>query len=775
MFELLFVHPVWAYRAGKLAFASAWPRWLLLLLIVAAIAVVVATLWRRRFLGLPRLLLLGGLQVALAALVIAMVWRPVLNVERVRDRQNVLAVVLDTSASMAHSDDAIDGQSRLQNALDALKAGPLDSMAETFELRYFTLGSSLSPLESLEALPPPAAQTRIGDALLNVMQTAGSVPLAGIVLVSDGAENARSLSEANLRTLASFGVPVHAVGVGPENIDNDLELTSVELPASVAPGAIVTADVNLRHSARAATTTRLRVYDSDALLAARELKLDPSVGAEGVTRVRVEFPAGAAGVRDLRFVLDPLPDERNQINNERRHVLNVPARRRNILYLEGEPRWEYKFIRRAVEGERSLRLVSVVRTTQNKLYRQGVSGPDELAEGLPLTAKELFAYDAIIIGSYEAPAFTHAQHELLKEFVDRRGGSILFLAGRNGLGDGGWGSSPVAQVLPIHLPAKRGDDFLQASVYAQLTDYGLEAPALRFDADRAKNAEQWGGLPPLANYQRLGSLRPGAVVLLEGAIQSDADRAEGRRTARQTLPLLVWQRYGRGSAFVLATASTQRWQMSLPSEDQRHEIFWRQLLYALADHAPEAARIDTDRLVYLDDKSVHIDAELRDENYEALAPKSGAQSSVAEVTITTDQGATVTLPMQPAVADSSPQGRLTAEFEAEAPGLYQVELTARGGDDRILTASTAFRRDDNVVEHFGLRQHRATLERIAAETSGRYWRLDELAALGAAIPYTKSGIVERQMLDLWNLPVVFLLLLALKVGEWLLRLKWGTL
>jgi hypothetical protein len=117
-------------------------------------------------------------------------------------------------------------------------------------------------------------------------------------------------------------------------------------------------------------------------------------------------------------------------------------------------------------------------------------------------------------------------------------------------------------------------------------------------------------------------------------------------------------------------------------------------------------------------------------------------------------------------------------MNAEATGLYKVEVTARVGsksEPQTLSASTAFRRDDNIVEHFDSRQQRAVLQRIANDTSGRYWRIDQLAALSAAIPYTKSGIVERQMLDLWNLPIVFLLLMMLKLGEWLLRLKWGTL
>jgi hypothetical protein len=80
-----------------------------------------------------------------------------------------------------------------------------------------------------------------------------------------------------------------------------------------------------------------------------------------------------------------------------------------------------------------------------------------------------------------------------------------------------------------------------------------------------------------------------------------------------------------------------------------------------------------------------------------------------------------------------------------------------------------------VLEHFGTRQNRSLLERVAASTGGRYWRLDDLDGLADAMRYSKAGIVERQTLDLWNLPLIFLLLLALKATEWLLRYKWRTL
>jgi uncharacterized membrane protein len=754
VFELLFVHPWWAYRAGKLTLASGWPHWLLILAIVAACVAIVLSLRRRLHLGLPRLLLLGGLQMALALVLLTLLWRPALNVERVRDRQNVLAVVVDNSASMMQRDLGPDAASRLQSAIGALQGGPLQTLAETFELRFFSFDGAATPVPNLESLPAPGNQSRLGDALRNVMQTAGSVPMAGVVLLTDGAENGHSLSETGLRELAAYGVPVHTVGIGPERLDNDLELDSVDLPSSVAPNATVTAEVTIRHSKAAAT--RLRIYDADALLAARELRLpakSPSESGPGyATTVRVEFPSKEAGVRDLRFTLDPIEGESNTINNTRRRVLNVPSARREILYVEGEPRWEFKFIRRAVENERSLRLASVVRTTQNKFYRQGVSSAEELSSGFPTTAQELFAYDALVIGSYEAVAFSVAQHQLLKDFVDKRGGGLLLLAGRNGLADGGWGTAAVAETLPTHLNPKKVTEFSQTPVKAQLTNYGAESTAMRFDADPARNIESWQGLPDLANYQKVGPLKPGAVVLLE--------------TAKTREPLLVWQRFGRGSTFILATASTQRWQMSLPAEDQRHEIFWRQLLHAVADQAPQAATLSSDRSSYDDEPGVRLTADLRETDFEPAA------DAKVELLVTPERGESFVQTMQPAVDG---KGRYTAAIDATGTGLYKVELTARTAKGQVLGSSTAFRRDDNVVEQFGSYQHRAVLERLAAETNGRYWKLDELSKLARAIPYSKSGIVERQTLDLWNLPIVFLFLMALKLGEWLLRLKWGTL
>jgi uncharacterized membrane protein len=746
MFELLFTHPLWAYRTGVFAFASAWPLWLLVVSIVVAVVLIVATLWRRRQLGWRLLVPVGILQSLLAAAILCLLWRPVLNVERVRDRENVLAVAIDASASMAYGD---EDRSRLQEVAGALQNGALAKLEDTFEVRLFSFAQTTTPLDSLESIPAPGPQTRIGDSLVQVLQSAGSVPLAGVVLFSDGAENGGSLSEERLTELASYGVPIHTVGVGPEQIAGDLELERLEVPSSAPVGSTVTAQVGIRHEG--AAKTRLRVYDQQTIVAARDIELPADTTATNLT---IDLPAGEPGTHELRFTLDALDGERNTINNTRTRVVDVPATRRNILYVEGEPRWEYKFVRRAAERDRALRLASVVHTTPNKYYRQGIDTAGELADGFPATAAELFAYDAVVIGSYEAATLRPEQHRLLKEFVDHRGGSVLMLAARHGMASGGWQNAAIAQTLPAQLAGRQIMGLVQRPVRAQPTLYGAQSPILRFDPDPKRNADRWKNLPVLADYQALGKLKPGAIVLLEG----NADRAR--------MPLLLWQHYGRGATFLLATASTVRWQMQLPPQDETHEVFWRQLLHAISATAPPRASIEPERLAYDDERNVRLVAELHNERFEPINDAS------VELRIAPQTEPEFTQPMQPS---GQGDGRYVAGIDAASAGLYRIEMTARAGGREVGSATTHVLRNDGVAEHFATNQHRAVLERLAAMTGGRYWKLSELDGLAAAIPYSKAGVVERQTLDLWNLPAVFLLLLLLKLSEWLLRLRRGRL
>jgi len=331
------------------------------------------------------------------------------------------------------------------------------------------------------------------------------------------------------------------------------------------------------------------------------------------------------------------------------------------------------------------------------------------------------------------------------------------LGGRRGLADGGWGLTSVAEILPVELPELDAPSFVRAPVRAVLTDAGERALMTRFESDDAANRAAWDSLPELADFQYVGAVKPAADVLLS------AEVANG-----DLQPLLVHQRYGLGNVFVLATGGTWRWQMQMPYEDEHHEIFWRQMLQALVTGAAQRITLSTDRAFYADQQTVRLRAELRDAAFEP--------DTTSEVTVRAihASGAEETVTMTP---EPGQPGVYTASYEAPVPGIYRFEATAvdTDGEPAASSARVAVRREDGVAEHFHLQQDRAALERLAAATGGRYFGVDDLDGLAEAISFSDAGVVERQLLALWNMPILFLLLAALKAGEWLLRLRWGRL
>ncbi len=185
--------------------------------------------------------------------------------------------------------------------------------------------------------------------------------------------------------------------------------------------------VSFHQRGYAGQKSTLTVRDGDKVLASREITFasDGKIQTENLLLQRGLRRRKAASVLDRAS-----PGEENRANNSVTRLVNVESAKRRILYVEGEPRWEYKFIRRAEDDDRIVQVVSMLRTTENKIYRQGIDDPQELADGFPARGEDLFGYQGLIIGSVEAGYFTLPQQELIREFVDRRGGGVLFLGGR---------------------------------------------------------------------------------------------------------------------------------------------------------------------------------------------------------------------------------------------------------------------------------------------------------------------------------------------------------
>ena len=272
-----------------------------------------------------------------------------------------------------------------------------------------------------------------------------------MVLLSDGSDNAGGVDTATLAGPQGPQVPIHTVGFGREQIDHDVELIDVQTPASAFANSRVVAQVSFRQRGFAGKKAKVSIRDGNTVLAMRR----------GLTRLGriapdrvVDFPKRQRRRPHDGGIHRPVPGEENTGNNRMLRVMDVDAAKPRILYVEGEPRWEFKFIRRAMDEDQTIQLVTLLRATQNKNYRQGIADPKELDEGFPSKREELFGYSGLVIGSVEANWMTTSQHEMIRDFVDKRGGGVLFLGGRFGLSDGGYNKEPFTDLLPVTLPAR---------------------------------------------------------------------------------------------------------------------------------------------------------------------------------------------------------------------------------------------------------------------------------------------------------------------------------
>jgi uncharacterized membrane protein len=751
MFEWLFKYPAAVFAKGHFVLLGTWPRWILALLIVLAGAGLGLLIWSRLSQLTPRMRswragVIWLLQFCLAVLLLLLLWQPAITVAELKPQQNVIAVLVDDSRSMSIAD---SGSTREADAVRALQNGVLSSLQKNFQTRLYTFDTHISRISNLAQIQPRAPATRIGDSLKELVDETSDLPVGAVLLMTDGADNSGGIGRATIAALRARRIPVHTVGFGAEHMSHDVEIEDASIAARALANSRMAATVTFQQDGFAGQKTTLSVRDGGKLLASRDVTLAGDGKSQSETLL---LNAGDAGAKALTFSIAPLPGETNTANNAITRLVNVVANKRRILYVEGEPRWEYKFIRRAEVDDPIVEIASMLRTTENKIYRQGIENPQELADGFPTDAKTLFQYQGLIIGSVESGYFTPAQQDLIRQFVDRRGGGLLMLAGRFALADGGWSGSPVAQALPVVLP-DHNKTFHRLPATVELTAAGKQSLICRLTDDPNANAERWKKLPYLMDYQEAGTPKPGAVVLADL-------KADGRE-----LPLLITQNYGLGRVAVMATSGTWRWQMSLPAGDPTHTMFWQQLLRWLVADTPGHVVATVPSQVLFDNGRTKLTAQVRDIDY---LP---ATDATVQAHIIGPDGMAATVNMTP-VPDSP--GTFQADWNAEKPGSYLAEVVAQRGGQDIGRDDITFQRMDGVAEDFHTEQNRALLEQLASETGGSYWRPQNLSRLAGQIPYSEAGITVRDTKPLWSMPIIFFVLLLLLFGEWILRRKWGV-
>ncbi|HYA16825.1 MAG TPA: glutamine amidotransferase [Bryobacteraceae bacterium] len=743
----MFKYPPAIFAKGKFVLLSPWPVWLLILLVVAAGAGLFWNMRQRHgILNTVRSTAIWLAQTALFAILLLMLWHPAISVARLRPQENVVAVLLDHSRSMGIAD---DGKPRLTRAEEVLENDLIPELKKRFQVSLYAFGRDAVRIEDTKNLAADDNATRIGDSLKHIAAEAGTMPLGAIVLLTDGGDNTGGVDRDTIAQLRQLKVPVDTIGFGPDHFAKDIEIADVAAPARALPQSKVSARVAIRQHGFSGAKVKLMVRENGHPIAQQmvDLKDNPEQSET------ILFNAGAKGAHTFQIGIEPVEGEQNPLNNFMVRLVNVDAKKMRILYTEGEPRWEYKFVRRAIVDydDPAIDLSGMVRTTQNKTYYQ-VARPGELQNGFPAKVEELFGYDGIIIGSQEANDFTPQQQQMIHDFADRRGGGVLFLGGRFSLSDGGYGNTPMAEMMPVRLMPEK--TFSRNFANIMLTQAGEDSPITRLADDRAANEARWKKMPEVANYAVVGTPKPGAVVLMEVA-----------EANHHPTPLLAIQNFGRGRVGVFATGGSWRWKMLQDHKDTTHAQFWQQLMRWLVSDTPGEVVSSTPRQVLSDETKVPFRVNVRDKTYE---PVSGA---AVQTTIVRPDGGSETFDLKP---DPLEPGTYTGEYTAEKPGTYVAETSAKQDKTDLGADTLTFRREDGVAENFGAAQNRDLLEKLAADTGGNYYAPADAKKLPDEVGVSEAGISAHDNLDLWDMPAVFLLVILIRGGEWLLRRKWGV-
>ena len=794
VFAFLFKYRPAVFEKGDFAFGS--PTSVIVLLLVGALIGVPAVLTYAAVRGKSTRRdrwILGALRGAAIVVLLFCLFRPMLLLSGAVPQRNYVGVLIDDSRSMQIADvDA--GDARPQTRADVVRhlvAGPdsaiRKALGDRFLVRYFRFSAAAQRIVSPESVTFSGGQTRIGDAIEHVRQELEAVPLSGLVVFTDGADNARTPLGDELLSLRARSVPVFTVGLGRERFDKDIEIRRVETSRTALKGSAIVADVLVRQRGYGGQKVPLVVEDDGRVVATQDVKL-PDDG--DLAPVRVHVALNDPGPRTLTFRVAVQQGEQVTQNNAQRALVVVRDRREKLLYVEGEPRSEMTFLRRAVAGDSNLQVVTLQRTADNKFLRLDVDDGEELAGGFPKTREELFRYRAIILGSVEAAFFTRDQLQMLADFVSVRGGGLLFLGGRRAFGEGGYTATPLAPVMPVVIAGDAVPDSLTflADLKPQLTPAGAASAATQVAATEEKVSERWRTLPAVTTVNRIRGIRPGAVVLLNGTVP-DGGRVEapGETVRGYEQPMLVYQRFGRGVAIALPIQDTFLWRMSseVPLEDHTLETFWRQLLRWLTTDVPDRVMVSTAADVVGPREPIALNGEVADS---AFVMRNDARV-VARVTA--PSGTTRDVPMSWAV---DRDGEYRATFTPDEAGLYEVRVQSELGSGAPRPAAAraagaarsappgtesqpmyvrAAAESEVGQEFFGAEMRAPLLKRIAQETGGRFYTPETVSSLPEDIALSKRGVTVVNQMDLWDMPIVFLLLVGLVTGEWAYRKKRG--
>ncbi|QDS90519.1 hypothetical protein EC9_47330 [Rosistilla ulvae] len=713
-----------------------------------------------------------GLRLVAATVLILALLRPTHVVTLQQPAAATLAILLDGSRSMTLPAGGTKSRWQSQNEVWQRIAPMLDSSDPTLKTAVYEYSGDLSPLDpatgAVEAFlksQPEGKQTDLAAALRDTITRAAGSPLAGIVLIGDGTQTADIDigPQAVAQTLASLEVPLWTVPIGPSqdtSAARDVAIDGMPDQFSVFAKNLfqVTATLSAQGLDNRSIPLRLMLTNAQGEteeIAQREIVAQ---GGDDDQRIAIELPAPAPGNYRLDLIAEPQDGEILTDNNRQTAFLDVRDGGGRVLYLEGQPRPEQLFLRRSIAASADFEL------TFEWIERigQGKNWPVDLG-----TAFDPDRYDIYILGDLDSQALGEKQLQSLRQRIDE-GAGLLTLGGFHSFDAGGYGSSPLADVLPVKTSPDRRQAFgqppdrklqIEGSVPIQIT---RPHPINQLVSGGPQQAA-WDRLRPLKGANRLLGPKPipGVEVLLESPSEE---------------PLLVIGDFGNGRCAAFAGDST--WQWWRQGQREAHQRFWRQVLLWLMRRelaSPDQIVLQMGRRRFAADIEVQFQASIGGE-----ADDSPERKLTVQVIDADDKA--IDVPATRSDAEPGAATVWTGKLPELADGMYRLRAVDTTAGSKIEPKELAFqvasidRELSRPVADIAQMQQ---LAQVTSEIGGRSIPPDQIESLRELIAQNRQRSVSP-VVQQWRLgdePIsgwlTMLVFGGLLTSDWVLRKRWG--
>ncbi len=696
------------------------------------------------------------LRFVLICLVVATLNQPEWLQTQLPDQRSTLAVLWDESNSMKTRDvvDAQDISNEPKSRAETIQ--PLMSEEIWKPADVSDLNVAFEPFSS--ELDPAEEATDLNAGLSHVLDAHAN--LRGVVLLSDGDWNVGNSPVEAATKYRMKGIPVFTVGVGSEVPLPDLELVSVDVPTY----AVANKQLRIPFVVRSTLGQDKDVSVTLSVDKKPELTKVVKVPAMSQAQDNMIWTPPAIGDYTLTVRMPQDTEELIAENNEISVPISVRKEQLKVLVIESYPRWEYRYLRNALERDAGVELTCLL--FHPELPKVG--GGRTYIKSFP-TTNELSRYDVVFLGDVgvgqeqnyaerdSLSSLTYQQAQDLRQLVSAQAAGLVFMPGRTGVHDSLM-SSPLADLYPVVLDAGMPYGVgTSTRGYFSLTQLGRRSLLTRLGDTEEDNIEVWRKLPGFYWYAGVKRAKVGTETL---AVHDQVATASGR------VPLIVTKTYGAGKVLFMGTDSAWRWRQGV--EDKYHYRFWSQVARWMA-YRRQMAQGESMRLFYSPDRP-HIDDVLTLNANVNDTLGSPLEKGAVIVQTVSPSGKTQTIRLQPGEGDAV--GLFTGSFVPKEVGNYRLvaSSTETGASvETDLSVQGLNREQQGRLARFDV------LEEIAKITDGKLVSVPEVSSLLdylAALPVPEPTVHRTRI---WAHPLWAGLLVLLLGLFWIARKMTGSI